>query len=53
MIVNKSGFEGTGLRLKSFERDNVNKWQNIIHAIADPLVTKRNQSIANSNSCSI
>lgn len=43
MIVNKSGFEGTGLRLKNFEKESINKWRNLLQSIENPLVTKRIQ----------
>lgn len=30
MVVNNSASDGTGLRLKNFKQDNVNKWQSIL-----------------------
>lgn len=43
MVVNKTGFDGTGLRLKSFERDSVNKWKMLLSSVTNPLVTTRYQ----------
>lgn len=43
MIVNKSGFDGTGLRLKSFENASVNKWNTLLSSVTNPLATKRYQ----------
>ena len=43
MVVNKSGFDGTGLRLKSFERDSVNKWKTLLSSVTNPLITTRYQ----------
>lgn len=41
MVVNKSGFDGTGLRLKSFERESVNKWKTLLLSVISPLVTTK------------
>ncbi|MDH5371186.1 MAG: hypothetical protein OEW99_14270 [Gammaproteobacteria bacterium] len=43
MIVNKSGFEGTGLRLKSFERDSINKWNTLLSSFTRSLATPKYQ----------
>ena len=41
MIVNKSGLDGTGMRLKDFERDNINKLKTLIYSVINPLVTTK------------
>ncbi len=39
MIINKTDFTGTGLRLKNFDSDSVFKWRNLLTSNADSLAT--------------
>lgn len=43
MVINKSELDGTSLRLKNFERDNMNKWKTLISSAINPLVTTKYQ----------
>jgi len=43
VIVNHSGKNGTGLRLKDFTKDIVTKWQRILRAIRKPFVTEKHK----------
>jgi len=43
VIVNHSGKNGTGLRLKDFTKDIVKKWQRILRAIRKPFVSEKHK----------
>ena len=45
MVVNHSETNGTGLRLKDFDRDDVNKWQDILHSITQPFVPAKRKVV--------
>lgn len=36
MVVNKSGVDGTGLRLKSFEKESISKWMSLLQSMGYP-----------------
>lgn len=40
MIVNHLEADGTGLRLKNFKKDHVNKWQDFLQTVMKPLAPK-------------
>ena len=46
MVVNHSEANGTGLRLKNFEKDVVQKCKGILKTIINPFVAKRRKEVA-------
>ena len=46
MVVNHSEANGTGLRLKNFEKDVAQKWKGILKAIIKPFVPKKRKEVA-------
>lgn len=47
MIVNKTDFDGTGLRLQSFENENIQKWNSLRSLITHGLDNTSYQRIQN------
>jgi len=45
MVVNHSEANGTGLRLKNFERDVVHNWKRILKTIIKPFVPKNRKQV--------
>jgi len=45
MVVNHAEANGTGLRLKNFEKDVVQKWKRILKTIIKPFVPKNRKEV--------